>query len=469
MAKKKILLLGDDIRLHSGVGTMSKEIVMGTLHKYDWVQLGGAIKHPEEGKGFIDLSKNEDTIKESGISDGYIKVLPVSGYGDPDILRDVINIEKPDAIMHFTDPRFWGWLYEMAHEIRQNIPIAYYNIWDDLPFPHWNEPFYESCDLLMGISKQTYNINKHVCQRSPRIEGTDLHYVQHGIDDNKYFPLDETNPDLIGTRTSLVGDMDVEYIAFFNSRNIRRKGCSDLIQAFGQFWNKLSEEEKPKVLLLMHTDVVDEHGTDLQAVASMLYPEMKIIFSTAKLPYEKLNVLYNIADVTCNPSSAEGFGLSHMESIMSGTPTIATVTGGLQDQMGFLVDGEELDIKHFSEEIPSNSRGGISKECGGWTYPLWPNQSLQGSPMTPYIYDSRPIIDDIEKGIRYWYDVGEDQRKVEGLKGREWAIKNGFNRKGMCDKVMQSFESLFSTWKPLDSFKLIDMNKNNLKYPSGVL
>ena len=37
MAKKKILLLGDDIRLNSGIGTMSREIVMGTLHKYDWV------------------------------------------------------------------------------------------------------------------------------------------------------------------------------------------------------------------------------------------------------------------------------------------------------------------------------------------------------------------------------------------------------------------------------------------------
>ena len=31
------------------------------------------------------------------------------------------------------NPRFWGWLYHMEHEIRQNIPIFYYNIWDDWP------------------------------------------------------------------------------------------------------------------------------------------------------------------------------------------------------------------------------------------------------------------------------------------------------------------------------------------------
>ena len=50
MSKKKILLLSDDLRMSSGVGTMSKEFVLGTVHHYDWVQIGGAIKHPENGK-----------------------------------------------------------------------------------------------------------------------------------------------------------------------------------------------------------------------------------------------------------------------------------------------------------------------------------------------------------------------------------------------------------------------------------
>jgi glycosyltransferase involved in cell wall biosynthesis len=469
MAKKKILLLGDDIRLHSGVGTMSREIVMGTLHKYDWIQLGGAIKHPDVGKGWVDLSKSEATIKDSGVSDGLIKILPVSGYGDQDLLREVIKNEKPDAIMHFTDPRFWGWLYDMAHELRQHIPISYYNIWDDLPFPHWNEPFYESCDLLMGISKQTYNINKHVCKRTPRIEGEDLHYVPHGIDVKKYFPLEDISPDVIGTSTALFGENEPKFVAFFNSRNIRRKGCSDLIQAFGQFHSKLSEEEKSNVVLLLHTDIIDEHGTNLSEVAKNLYPDINIVFSTAKLPHEKLNALYNIADVTCNPSSAEGFGLSHMESLMAGTPTIATVLGGLQDQMGFKVDGEELSVNHFTDKVPSNSTGKISKDHGAWTYPLWPNISIQGSPTTPYIYDSRPVINDIEKGLKYWYDMSRDERKQKGLEGRDWAIENGFNREGMCEALVNAFESMFKTWKPVDSFKLIEMSKNKPNYPSGVL
>ena len=48
MSKKKILLLSDDLRMHSGIATQSKEIVLGTMNNYDWVQIAGAAKHPEE-------------------------------------------------------------------------------------------------------------------------------------------------------------------------------------------------------------------------------------------------------------------------------------------------------------------------------------------------------------------------------------------------------------------------------------
>ena len=76
--KKKILLLSDDLRMSSGVGTMSREIVMGTLDKFDWVQVGGAIKHPDKGKIF-DLS--DSMVEETGVEDAYCKVYPIDGYG----------------------------------------------------------------------------------------------------------------------------------------------------------------------------------------------------------------------------------------------------------------------------------------------------------------------------------------------------------------------------------------------------
>ena len=83
--KKKILLLSDDLRMSSGVGTMSREIVMNTVDKYDWVQIGGAIKHPDNGK-IVDM--NEATREESGVDDAFLKVYPVDGYGNENILKD---------------------------------------------------------------------------------------------------------------------------------------------------------------------------------------------------------------------------------------------------------------------------------------------------------------------------------------------------------------------------------------------
>ena len=157
--RKKILLLCDDIRMHSGIATMAREFVSGTCHRYNWVQIAGSINHPDKGK-IMDLS--QATKEVTGVPDPLVRLYPTDGYGNAEMLYQIIGMEKPNAILHFTDPRFWLWLYSIERELRQIVPIAYLNIWDDLPYPMYNRPYYESCDLLLSISKQTYNINKWV-------------------------------------------------------------------------------------------------------------------------------------------------------------------------------------------------------------------------------------------------------------------------------------------------------------------
>ena len=478
--KKKIILLSDDLRLHSGVGTVSREIVFGTVDTYDWVQIAGAVKHPEQGQA-IDISSDVST--QTGVDDASVKLYPTDGYGNPDLLRHIIAIEKPDVIMHFTDPRFWGWLYNMEHEIRQTIPLVYLNIWDDLPAPHWNRNAYESCDLLMAISKQTYNLNRMVLghgyyeSESPtsdraRMEifgntGDELPYrpkplltyVPHGINQNVYKPLSELDNNYLKVREKILGGKDVDFLVMFNSRNIRRKCTSNLILAFKLFVDTLPKEQKDKCVLLLHTDPVDNAGTDLPAVCRALAPDINVIFSNKKVSSEELNCIYNMADVVCNPSSAEGFGLSHMEAIMSGTPTIATVLGGLQDQMGFKVDGAELQLEHFTDEYASNSQKGISTEHGEWVYPLWPMLHLVGSPATPYIYDSIASIDQIRDGLIHWYNKGSEGRKASGLVGREWAIENGFTTENMAKTFKHSIEKCLANFKKRERFTIFNVTE----------
>jgi len=157
--KPTILLLSDDLRMNSGIATMSRELVLATVHKYNWVQIAGAITHPDKGNAY-DLSESTNALKK--MKDAYVKLYPTDGYGNEQMLFQIIATEKPNAILHFTDPRFWGWLYALEKQIRDAIPICYLTIWDCVPFPRYNRSFYESCDALFSISKQTYNINKWV-------------------------------------------------------------------------------------------------------------------------------------------------------------------------------------------------------------------------------------------------------------------------------------------------------------------
>ena len=308
MAKKKILLLSDDLRMSSGIGTMSKEFVLGTVQHYDWVQIGGAIKHPENGK-VVDM--NESVRNETGVEDASLKIFPVDGYGNPELLRQIMNSEKPDAIMHYTDPRFWGWLYEMEHEIRQEIPIFYYNIWDDLPAPQYNEFFYESSDLIMNISKQTVAMVKDVAKKKPRTDW-DCTYIPHGISEKYFYPIslfDDEYKQVESMKKQLTDD-DVEFVMFYNNRNIRRKMTGDVVLAFKTFCDMLPKEKADKCALLMHTQAVDENGTHLPNVVKAICPEYKVYFSEKKLNPNELNRLYNLADVTINIASNEGFGLN---------------------------------------------------------------------------------------------------------------------------------------------------------------
>jgi len=428
MAKKKILLLSDDLRMSSGVGTMSREFVMGTLKDFDWIQIAGAIKHPESGK-FIDM--NDAVRNETGIKDACLKIIPTDGYGNPGLIRHVIATEKPDAILHYTDPRFWEWLYQMEHEIRMQIPIFYYNIWDDLPYPMWNEPFYESCDLIMNISKQTHNIVTNVRKNVPTNDWNNT-YVPHGINENNYYPIrwdHKEYKEMLEFRKGVLDNADKDFVVFWNNRNIRRKLPGDVILAYKLFCDMLPKEKADKCVLIMHTQPIDPNGTDLQKVVEAVCPEYDVVFSAVKLDDKKLNFLYNIGDVQLNMASNEGFGLTTCEALMAGTPVSVNVTGGLQDQCGFKYKGEFLTYKDYSwvHSLHDDKKWKDNEDLtwGDWVKPVWPsNRSLQGSVPTPYIFDDRPRAEDFADALKEWYDIGNDKRKECGDLGREFVMSD---------------------------------------------
>ena len=459
--RKKILFLCDDIRMTSGISTMAREIVLGTAHHYNWVNLGGAINHPDQGKRF-DL--NEDTNRHADIPDSSVILYPINGYGDPVLLNQMIALEKPDAIMFFTDPRYWILLFQMEHEIRKKIPMIYLNIWDDLPYPMYNKPYYESCDTLLAISKQTENLNKAVLGPELTAEKT-IKYVPHGINEDIFFPITTEHPEYLALqefKKQLYGGKTYDFALLYNARNIRRKSVPDLMLAWKIFIDQLPEDKKDKCALVMHTQIRDENGTDLQAVKEMLFGNnnYNIIFDEGRYPSNVMNLLYNATDGCALVSSNEGWGLSLTEAMMCGKPIIATVTGGMQDQMRF--EDENGEWIKFTEEFGSNHRGKYKKH-GVWAYPVFPsNLSLVGSIPTPYIFDDRAEPFDIADQIKYMYTAKievPDMFTRIGELAREWATSDEsmMSAKNMSRNVIKDIDDTFENFQPRHAFELIQV------------
>jgi len=455
--RKKILLICDDLRAYSGVATVAKEIVLGTAQHFNWVNIAGAMNHPDKGKKF-DLS--QDINNHTNITDSSVVIYPVDGYGDTMFIRQMIQLEKPDAVFLITDPRYFTWLFNIENEIRKQIPIIYLNIWDSpYPYPLWNKVFYESCDALLAISKQTKNINEVVLNE--KAKSKIIKYVPHGLNDKTFFPIDpsyEKYTEFKKFKSDLFKGKEYDFVLFFNSRNIRRKQIPDTLLAFRMFLDTLPKEQADKCCILLHTDLVSEHGTDLPAVTNYLFDKYRnnIIYHTQGLAPEQMNWLYNCSDGQILITDNEGWGLSLTEALLAGKPIIANVQGGMQDQMRF--ENEKGEWINFNLDFPSNHRGTYKKH-GSWAFPVYPASiSIQGSPQTPYISADRVKPEEAAEQISALYNIPKDIRKQIGLEGRKWATSDeaGFTTQHQAKRIIEALDELFETWEPREIYELIN-------------
>ena len=206
-----------------------------------------------------------------------------------------------------------------------------------------------------------------------------LHYVPHGINQEVFRPFDKTEKNLVEGKKRFFNGATYDYSIFFNSRNVKRKQVSNVLLAFRIFCDSLSPEEAKRVCLILHTEAVGQngHGTDLIAVKEAICKNYTVFFSQKKITPGEMNLMYNLSDVTINVSSNEGFGLSVGESIMAGTPIIVNVTGGLQDQCGFTLDGKLLEAEDYVKigSLHEWRKWEKTVKFGEWATPISTNQT----------------------------------------------------------------------------------------------
>ena len=410
--KKTILVLADDIRTPSGVGTQTRYFVEALMKtgRYKFICLGGAIKH-----------RDYTPVKLKEFGDDLV-IFPIDGYGTQDIIRSAIRENRVDVVWFMTDPRFWGWLWAIDNEVRVHAPMVYHHVWDNKPYPMYNRSNYLSNDSIVCISKVTHDIVQNV---APEVDSV---YLPHAVNEDvfKKLPKDEVKTFRDGT---LPGATE-KVVFFWNNRNARRKQSGTLIFWFKEFLDKVGHD---KAMLLMHTDPKDPNGQDLNVILKQLSLEDgQVMFSTAKLPMENISMMYNMADCTINISDAEGFGLGTLESLSCGTPIIVNMTGGLQEQV---TDGENW----FGIGIEPSSK------------------SIIGSQSVPYIYEDRVSKEDFINALTKMYKMSETEREELGELGMKHVRRN-YNFSDFCDKWVETIDAIVEkhgSWETRKSYSPI--------------
>lgn len=280
-----------------------------------------------------------------------------------------------------------------------------------IPPPTFNRPSYLSNDHIACISKVTHDIVQTV---APEVDSS---YIPHAVDSDIFQPFTEAER----SRIRKEKELDDKFVCIWNNRNARRKQSGSLIWWFKEFLDEVGHD---KAALIMHTDVKDNHGQDLEAIIHELgLVKGQVLFSTLKIGSPDLAMMYNLGDLTINISDAEGFGLATLESLSCGTPILVNMTGGLQEQV---TDGENWF--------------GIGLEPA--------SKAIIGSQEVPFIYEDRLHKEDFLNALREMYEMGPQKRREMGLAGREFVQKN-FNFENFAaqwDKTLTDFHEKWGSW-----------------------
>tara|TARA_Y100000592_G_C5474593_1_gene321504 strand:- start:2629 stop:3876 length:1248 start_codon:yes stop_codon:yes gene_type:complete len=377
------MTLSDHPLLPSGVGIQTRQVIEALLStgKFEVISLGGAVRHPDYTPSRTQEWGDDWTI------------YPVDGYGDANMIRSMIHGMKPDILYFMTDPRFYEWLWDIEDEIRPYVPFVYYHVWDNKPYPTFNDKWYSSTDVIATISKVTSDIVQTV---SPHVEEK---YIPHAVNTEvfyKYKPTDTVPMQRVEEKLKNINN-NGRFLFFWNNRNARRKQSGALLFWFKEFLDEVGHD---KAQLLMHTDLNDPNGQPLAVIAEHLgLTKGEVVFSTTKVDPHHMADFYNMADCTLNISDAEGFGLATLESLSCETPIIVNMTGGLQEQV---TNGEDW----FGIGINPASK------------------SIIGSLTVPWIYEDRISKEDFVEALTTMVNKPKKELLELGKQGRSHVEKN---------------------------------------------
>lgn len=154
--------------------------------------------------------------------------------------------------------------------------------------------------------------------------------IPPGYDDNRFFPVGEASREAIRQRLGLSGKVIMAI-----GRLARNKGYDLLVQGFSVLASRV-----PEAILVLAVGGATLNQTEetilgeLKALVAQLNLQERVRFGSF-IPDEQLADYYRAADLFVLSSRYEPFGMTAIEAMASGTPTVVTVHGGLYRALTF--------------------------------------------------------------------------------------------------------------------------------------
>lgn len=187
----------------------------------------------------------------------------------------------------------------------------------------------KKADLVHGVSL-------HTARRAIELGAKKTTVIPNGVDTDRFHPSD----DKFALRQKYGFGHD-EKIIISTSRLTPKNGLHHLIEATAQIKKNI-----PNIKTLILGG--GEQERELKNLIKKLAAEKYVILG-GYLQNELLPEYLRLSDVFCRPSLDEGFGISFIEAMASGLPTIGTNVGGIPDIIenesnGFLLEPQNVTL-----------------------------------------------------------------------------------------------------------------------------
>jgi glycosyltransferase involved in cell wall biosynthesis len=216
-------------------------------------------------------------------------------------LPGLIKKIKPDIIFILNDT----WILpNYLHYIPEGQKVVTY-------FPVDAKPL--EAEWCKAIAERTTPVAYTEFGREAMLEQTDvktdIRVIPHGIDTKTFYPID-----MLAARAELEGVPPDSFVVLNSNRNQPRKRIDLTIKGFAKF----AKDKPQNVKLYLHMGRIDA-GWDIISLCERYGILSRLLLTSLELgpnnyvSDERLNVIYNSADVGLNTSMGEGWGLCSME------------------------------------------------------------------------------------------------------------------------------------------------------------